>query len=340
MLEDQIIAIETAMPTALDRYEATTGEPFKVEPKLTSVEDETFWAVAELDSGTVGISVSTGIVQSLSYIWDAAAMNDGFLGGVGTPIAIDQAEMVHLGLVFLMLHELNHYQMGHFDFIGRLCLIEANVPERLGLVQGSMEGPNAYDAIGKVDWPKVKPCLEMQADHDAIEMLLDAYSVSGWELIRRRTAAISAMMMLVEREDAKREFGGVSHPKAATWVFQQLGHVIEMPLIQAKLAQVQPELNIDPAIPSDEEQSAFNRQVTIPCFFDAVNLARIAEAETVKEDLGRVQDFFQDVQIAKLGDAAKCRYLATSGAVQWAELVSLNRRLRSNITLPDIHWEL
>ena len=180
--------------------------------------------------------------------------------------------------------------------------------------------------IPPADLPKVEPCLEMQADADASEMVLDAYSPDGWDIIRARTAAISGMMMLIEREDAKRGHDLSSHPKAATRIFQLLGHVMEMPLIEATLAQQHLELGIDPTLPSDEEQSAFNRQVSIPAFLDAVELARIAEADTIREDLGEPADFFGDIQIAKLVDPEEFNTMTTEGGVQWAELIAVNSR--------------
>lgn len=332
MTEDHISAIETAMSAALTHYEETMGKPFKVVPKLLSVEDDAFWAVAEPEDETILISVSTGIVQALTVLWGDAAKDKDLAAGVSMPFDVNPTEMVHLGLTWLMLHELHHYQMGHFAFTGRLCLTEANAPERFGLVERAEDHPSVYDNIEETDWPKVEPCLEMQADHDAMEMLLDAYSADGWDLIRTRTAAISAMMMLIEREGAKREIGGISHPKAATRVFQMLGHVIEMPLIQAKLAQERPELNIDPTIPSDDEQSAFNREVTIPSFFDAVNLARIAEADTIREDLGEAQDFFRDVQIVKFANTELFTALVTTGAKQWSALTAVSVVLESKIS--------
>ncbi|WP_298261299.1 hypothetical protein [uncultured Litoreibacter sp.] len=79
-------------------------------------------------------------------------------------------------------------------------------------------------------------------------MLIDAYSSDEWEYLRVQTAAISAVMMLIEREDAKNNYEHLSHPKAATRIFQLLGHVIEMPMIQAKIALQHPELNIAPII--------------------------------------------------------------------------------------------
>jgi dihydroxyacetone kinase-like predicted kinase len=167
----------------------------------------------------------------------------------------------------------------------------------------------------------------MQADHDAIEMMLDAYSADGWDMIRTHTAAISAMMMLIEREDVKSVHLHSTHPKAATRIFQLIGHVIEMPLMQAMLAQRHPELDISSEIPSDEEQSSFNRHVVIPSFFDAVSLARIANADAIAKDLGEAQEFFRDVQIAKLSSPEQSNEFTTQGAKQWHELLPTNEML-------------
>ncbi|MEP3345198.1 MAG: hypothetical protein ABJN34_10135 [Litoreibacter sp.] len=87
--------------------------------------------------------------------------------------------MTHLGLVWLMLHELHHFEMGHFEFAGRLCLTEAHAPSSFGVVSRAKSQPSpALAQIDADDLPKVEPCLEMQADHDAIEMLIDAYALS------------------------------------------------------------------------------------------------------------------------------------------------------------------
>ncbi|MEO9896239.1 MAG: hypothetical protein ABJD13_07705 [Paracoccaceae bacterium] len=250
--------IEDAMSAALAHYQVTMGEPFPTVPKLLSIEDSDFWTDAEMDDDILVISVSTEFVRTLSGMWDAAVNDSVFLNGVSILLIGEPDEMVHLGLVWLLLHELHHFQMRHFAFAERLCLTEANAPERFGVVERSSIQGAILAEIRKVDLPRVKPCLEMQAGHDAIEMLFDAYSADGWNFICERTAAVTATMMLIEREDSKRTHGGESHPKAATRVFQLLGHVIEMPLSQAKIAQARPELEIHPAIPSDEEQSAYN----------------------------------------------------------------------------------
>lgn len=331
LFEKQSIFAEThlrnAFNAALTQYQETMGELFPIVPKFESVEDSDFWAVADIDTDMFRIRVSTGTVDATTTLWESALADGGLLSGIGQPLSMTTKEMTHLSLVWLMLHELHHYQMGHFEITGRLCLTEANVPQSYGIVSRAPALLPVLAGLDEEGLAKIEPCLEMQADHDAIEMLLDAYSADEWPALHARATAISGMMMLIEREDTKRSHAHSSHPKAATRIFQLLGHLIEMPMIKGTLAQQHPELEIDPAIPSDEEQSAFNREVAIPAFLNAIKLALVANAETISDDLGEPQDFFRDVQIAKSVDSERFDQLITEGAKQWASIQLFSARL-------------
>ncbi len=309
-----------AMEAALTQYETTIGEAFPTIPRLETSPTSDFWAIAEVENGELVVTVTHGLLDMVTGFWkDALSHHD-------MPGSVD--EMIHNSLTWLLLHELLHYDLGHFELTGKRGLSEAKDANMFGVAsRASATVPQALKGIPPEDLPKVEPCLEMQADADASEMVLDAYSPEGWDIIRARTAAISGMMMLIEREDAKRGHELSSHPKAATRIYQLLGHVMEMPLIEARLAEQHPELGIEPTIPSDEEQSAFNRRVSIPAFLDAAELARIAEADTIREDLGDPAEFFGDIQIAKLADPKDFHAITTQGGMQWAELVALNTLL-------------
>ncbi|WVX47995.1 hypothetical protein ROLI_010720 [Roseobacter fucihabitans] len=327
MPQGQQFQLKHAFDTAFAQYQETMGEPFPVVPDFERVEDSDFWAVADMDGDMFRIRVSTGAVDMTTALWEHVLADEGLQGGIGLPLSATADEMIHLSLVWLMLHELHHYQMGHFEITGRLCLTEANVPQAYGVVSRAPVAPPVLAGLDEDDLPKVEPCLELQADHNAIEMLLDAYSADELPALRARATAISGMIMLIECEDTKRDHAHSSHPKAATRIFQLLGHVIEMPMIQATLAQHHPKLEIDRNIPSYEEQSAFNREVAIPTFLDTMTLAMVAKAETIRDDLGEPQDFFQDIQIAKLAALEHLDALATAGAIQWADLMTLNSRI-------------
>jgi len=325
-LPHQTSNIFAALNTALAQYEELVGEPFPVQPKLDVHNDSDFWALAEMLGDDLAIRIGGGVVPTLTNLWDAAFADREFIAGVGHPFTTKKADAIHVSLVWLMLHEMEHFELGHFDVLGRSFISETERGKHFALSSRSAKKPNPMDQFDKAIRPMVEPCFELQADHDAMELILDAYSTDEWPSLRARVAAISAMVMLIEREDVKLTKAQSSHPKAATRIFQLLGHVIEMPLIPAqRLAVLNGADAIDPNdLPSEEEQNAFNQEVVIPSFFDAVNLARVAGAESIRNDLGEAAAFFGDVQLAKSGDVSAFSGLQTAGAKQWAELVEVN----------------
>ncbi|APX17045.1 hypothetical protein BWR17_15200 [Phaeobacter inhibens] len=178
------------------------------------------------------------------------------------------------------------------------------------------------DAL-QCDVPAFAPlCLELQADHEASELLLGIYSIDAWKELCEKVLAISGTMMLIELEDVKNGAEGRTHPKAATRIFQLLGHLSEMPLIRAQLNQ---DASL---IPHEEELQAFAHEVTIPCFFDAIQLAQAAGAVSIANDLGSPENFFKDLEIAKLGDPSRYVELKTEGAREWAKLWPCNEALK------------
>lgn len=313
-----------AFEAALAQYQETTGAAFPTVPRLLIDPDTRFWASAEIRDEGLSITVAEGLVTTISNFWAQESIK-------GSPNGT-RGDMIHTGLVWLMLHEFHHYQLGHFALTNRMRLTEAKDANSFGIAKRvSRTLPPALANIDVDDLPKVEPCLELQADHDATEMLLDAYSPEGWNVIRARTAAISAMMTLIEREDAKRGHVLSSHPKAATRIFQLLGHVTQMPMIETLLADHHAEQGFKPKTPSNAEQSAFNREVVIPAFLDAQHLAHIARADTIGQDLGTAQSFFEDIQVAQLTDKPTFGALKTSGVKQWAVLTRVNETLLAKL---------
>lgn len=327
MTFDLMPIIEVAIGAALSQYEMTMGEEFPTVPQLLLVEDDDFWAEAAVRKGALVISVTEGLIETVSAFWgniitkqDSAPEHD--------PIPGTADDLTHTSLVWLFLHELHHYQMGHFDITGRFNISEAKDANSFGaLTRASQTLTPALANVPPEDLPKVEPCLEMQADHDAIEMVLDAYSPDGWHIIRARTAAIAAMMVLIEREDAKRGHDLSSHPKAATRVFQLICHVMQMPKVEEIIAKQHPELGIDPHIPNDDELTSYNRKISRPVFFDALELANAAGAESITTDLSTPETFFHDIGLARIGNRTSFDGMLTVGSKQWAELIDFNSTL-------------
>ncbi|MBU2079548.1 MAG: hypothetical protein KJ875_15555 [Alphaproteobacteria bacterium] len=216
-----------------------------------------------------------------------------------------------LSLVWLILHELSHIDLNHFE-----------LADSFGIAQRSSMKPKPLSSLPEELRLLAPLCLEMQADHEATEMLLGAYSTDDWQELREKVVAISGMMMLIELEDTQNGAKGRTHPKAATRIFQLLGHLAEMPLVHAQITQ---DASL---IPPQDELQAFAHDVTVPCFFDAIELAQTAGAASIAADLGTLEDFFKDLEIAKLGDPSRYKDLKTQGAQEWAKLWPCNEALK------------
>lgn len=292
------------------------GEAFPVVPILDVTDDPEFWAIAESTDDAFSIRVSTGTVDGTSTLWSSAFDDEDFAGTFVQAVGSDVEAMTHISLVWLILHEMHHFQMGHFKIHSRT---KAGDLEGLGLVTRTAK----RTATGV----ETSLTLEMQADHDATEMLLDAYSPEEWLSLRARTAAIAAIMVLIERTEAAHQVSYKTHPKAATRIFQLLGHVFDMPtlLIHLERHQNTGEKPHRVMPPAQSEQECFAEKVLLPVFFDAVSLARIANAQSIIDDLGSAIDFFNDVRAVKLDHGPAPNRLVSVGAQQWAELAAEGR---------------
>lgn len=292
--------LDTAFEAALLRNETFSDHIELKRIKCHWFENAEFSAILKLHLSGYQLQVATGLVKVSKQFWSTAShRHEGSI------------DLTHTSLLWLMLHELSHITLGHF-----------NLANGFGIAQRSSIHSEPLTSLPTELRPFAPLCLEMQADHEAADMLLGAYSTDRWTELRQRVLAISGMMMLIEREDGKNGAEGRTHPKAATRIFQLLGHVSEMPLIKAQLAQ---DASL---IPPEEELQAFAHDVTIPCFFDAIQLAQVAEAASIESDLGTPENFFKDLQIAKLGDPSHYDALKTQGARQWAALWPCNEALK------------
>jgi len=317
--------IHTALETALRQIEELMGEPFLKPPSLTVIEHPDFWALAELHRDEFHIRVSTGVVAAVSDLWADALTNETLCNDDGMHITDDIDHLTHVSLVWLLLHEMEHLSLGHFAFTGKMCLAETAQAQQFSLVSRVDTKPSFPTSI---DPNLIEPCLELQADHDAMEMLLDSYSPNEWDELRVRAACISVVMVLIERTDSKRGITHSSHPKAATRIFQLLGHISEMWSHPARAIALQNGIALNPNnFPSDSEKKAFVHDVIRPAFFDVVKIAQTAKADSIRTDLGDPEHFFQDILIAKAGNPETFGSLKTAGAKEWAKLALVNEKI-------------
>ncbi|MBT8154032.1 hypothetical protein KMP13_08990 [Epibacterium ulvae] len=238
------------------------------------------------------VHISTGALSTLKRLHLTGKVN----------FSVDDA------LAWAIQHELHHLELGHFE-------LPDGVPV-LNLVSRASEPVRPFASIPQADWPDVSPCLELQADHEAIEMVLGGFDASDWSGLRELASSISAVMVLIEKADEDLEGEHSTHPKAATRIFQLLGHISEMWAIKHQLSGRE--------LPSDDLIRSFSSDVILPAYFDAISLANAAEVTNIAKDLGEPDIFFSDIARAKLGDWDA---LQTVGAKEWARLKPLNEKL-------------
>ena len=277
------------------------GPAWKHSPTLEVVGNAMFFASVSRTNGLT-VQVSTGCGDALELLQD------------NCDIALD----LNNAFEWLILHEMHHADLGHFEVLD-------GVPA-LNLVTRGNASPWVLNTIPHEDWHKIAPCLELQADHDALEMMLDDYSVAQWDDTRTQATSIAVVMVLLENADGGDGDKASTHPHAATRIFQLLGHVAEMWSIPAHAkANARGEGAIrDEDLPSEVEVQAFTSEVVLPVFWDAVALAEAAEAKSIIADLGSSEDFFADIGRAKLGQWDK---LVTVGAKEWATLKDVNEAI-------------
>ncbi len=159
-------------------------------------------------------------------------------------------------------------------------------------------------------------------------MILGAYSSEGWDDLRWRAACIAAVIILIDREDRARGVVGTSHPRAATRMFQLLGHLTIMWSVPAQQkAWKAGRSDIDPAdLPPQDEVAAYTEQVVHPVFRDAALLAAVAGVPEIAAELGDPADFFADIGLAHTKKASEPEGFRTIGAKEWAELYPINER--------------
>lgn len=229
---------------------------------------------------------------------------------------------------WIILHEISHLELGHFELLGRDEISKVDDAGSFGLLVRDESVSSPLPELADIDYQLLERCLEMQADHEATDILLNECSLINIDELRLRIAAASAIMILIDVEDIKRNSKQTSHPKAATRIFQMLGHVCELPLIPVQAAALESGQTVDvDAIPSEQDQQAFVKQVAIPAFYDAIELAKAADAQYIVDQLGDLSAFFDDVYLAKTNSDKGVDQFKTQGAKEWCQLKPLNERV-------------
>lgn len=322
---DKMKKIKAVWDATIEHYMLVTNEPFPYKLQLEVIPSKDFIAQTAPSGSKIKVIISTGILDALTDLWRRSMSYSTNLSNDG-PLNSDIIDQnIGASSMWLILHELHHYELGHFKILDTEYISKTSNGPEFGLVSRA-EKP--LSPLTDIDRIYLQQCLELQADHEAIDMLLESYSTDEWKELRQRIACISAMMVLIDVEDTKRNLKQSSHPKSATRIFQLLGHVSEMPLVPAQAKAIEDDQSIDhKQIPSEKEEQAFVKKIAIPAFYDAIALANAAGAKHIIDELGDLPAFFEDVYLAKTSSDAGVDQFKTQGAKEWCQLKPINERI-------------
>lgn len=315
--------LNRALQAALDRYAVAMDEPFPCDPILTVPVSDKFMASVAISGDTIEIKVNTGLVDAFINLWRKSIAHSETLPEEDQLNIGDIDQAVHASLTWVMLHELHHFQMGHFQIAGRMALVESGDQQTLDLVSRVEKKPCLFDTLPKEQRHLAHQCLELQADHDSTEMLLDSYSTDGWDILRFYAASIFVVMILIEREGTVAGDEIREYPKAATRIFQFIGYLSVMWSIPAYVEANRNGLDSprDEDIPSKEEIVAFHSEVVAPAFGDAILIAKASDAQHVIDELGNAEDFVADIRASQHDQGQELR---TTGAQEYDLLLPIN----------------
>ncbi|XWN32105.1 MAG: hypothetical protein ROR55_03030 [Devosia sp.] len=317
--------LETAFAAALKQHEQELGEPLPNPPTLEMEATEEFSArVVPIGDGTV-VRISTGTVDHLDALWSRGLDDPKLLAEGDIPEGYAADELTDVSLAWLVLHELMHVKLGHVALAGAAGLSDPVTEEGLDILSFAKQTDLAFPTLPADERKKVRPCLEMQADNDATDLLFGVYADDAHQALRLKCASIVAVMALIEVQTVKAG-QSVHYPLAGTRFFQTLGHLYQMwmfPLAafdeDGETRVMRIERQVDEA-----EYDAFIAEVLVPVVSDATILARASGADAFADVLGGEMNLLRDLLTVQLAEDMDTAELLTEAAKEWCELVKTN----------------
>ncbi|EEB83407.1 hypothetical protein [Roseobacter sp. GAI101] len=327
---DREARLRHALAAALERYDDRVGETFPYEVGLLINPDDAFLAIVRPDGAGISIEATLAVVTLIEEVWAAALdlsnalPNDSQIALLG-----DHDHVVDIALRWLMQHELNHVAVGHFKLSAGAGIVEGGGLTQFALATQKQRPASPLDQLNASDRKLAPLCLELQADHDATEIVLGAYFNENHELFRYYAICIALVIFVIERIDREQGNREISHPKASTRLFMLLAYLVELPYIPAYKRAAQEGLEHMPEeyLPDKTEVQQYSKVVVGPVFAACEIIAEAVELPNILDELGGTEAFFADIQTAVLGGQSDIAEFKTECAKQWAALKPLNDRL-------------
>ncbi|UWR87836.1 hypothetical protein [Phaeobacter inhibens] len=330
-MSEQEVWLQNVLDAAVERYNERVAAPIVATPSLRVIPTQAFYAhVFPLKEG-LGIDASSGLLTHIAEAWEKAlVLSRGLPINRQIELLGTESHAVEMSLRWLMQHELNHFAIGHFRITGSAGLLEAGDPRGYGVASQGTAPQDLVEidlAEGETEeWTSY--CLELQADQDATEIFLGAYSSENWVLFRYYAICILVVMLIIEREERGKETSR-THPFAETRLFMLLAYLTELPFIPAYKQAEREGLDYVPEeyLPSDSEISGYRAAVVEPVFASSQILAEAVGLAGFWEGLGGAEIFFADVETVLSQGHQPPEEFRTKGAKQWAELKPTNDKI-------------
>jgi hypothetical protein len=334
--------IHDAVDDAATALYENTGFKFGVMPNIQLNDSDVFSARAHLGENSISIEINHGCIEQIETLWDAV-FNERILLDVdgkrlsnpdGEPL--DKDYLIHISLIWLALHELMHVRLGHLDLLDVTSLAEVEpASERF---KSKLEQSLA-EHFSEGELKLVRPCLELQADNDATEILFGSYDENKWDQFRIEAASIFVVMALMERAETDIDVSEEerTYPKVGTRFFTLFAQLFQYWLYgDAKLEAGNGESFVrTERQPQGEDFERYAKTVLALTISDAIQIAASAGVTSFLDDIGAGHGFFEDIYKIQYAESLAEAELCTEAAKQWRELLPINEKFMAMSGLRD-----
>lgn len=327
--------LQNALSDALRRYEVGMKEPFPTATNIAVIKDQRFGARVFRSESGYTIEVCSPVQKQIDQLWDQAWQSTVLIDDAGNRIRdIDGSELKldrlsHLSLTWLMLHELMHIRLGHLDLLEFAQLVETEGDENSSAYWDHPRVADIAAVLSPDERQKFRPCLELQADNEATEMMFGVYAESEWDRFRIEAAAIFVVMALMEKADSAVSGGNRTYPRVATrffTLFAQLFQYWLYPGAELRTGSGESFVNT-PRKPEGKDFERYMKFVLVLAVNDVVQIALWAEAKNFLIDLGQGSALFKDIFEIQYSKDLASADLQTIAAGEWRQLLPVNEKI-------------
>lgn len=334
-MQDFQQSLQQATVDALQRYEAGMGIAFPAKVRVEAVDDYQFGAGVFETDGNYIIEVNLAVQSAINQLWQDALQSSILIDDEGNRVAdvdgspLSQDRLTHLSLTWLVLHELMHIKLGHLDMLESAQLVETETSNGENHSDKARLTSDLAIALSPEERKLFRPCLELQADNEATEVMFGIFAEGEWGRFRIDAAAIFVVMALMEKADIGSSNNERTYPRVATRFFSLFAQLFQYWLYSgAELEAGDGEsFVITPREPKGEEFQRYMKFVLALTINDVVQIASWAEADGFLADLGGGGALFQDIYDIQYAPILETADLQTNAAKEWQKLLPVNEKI-------------